>query len=80
MYASEYLPLDALAATLGLPRSYLRRMAREGSIPALNVNGRLRFDEAAVREALARLTRSRKTVKRRVAAGRATSLRRPPRG
>ena len=55
MDISEYLPLDALAAALNLPRPYLRRLAREGRIPALNVNGRLRFDEAQVREALRRL-------------------------
>jgi len=48
----EYLPLDALATTLGLPRPYLRRLTDEGRIPSLNVNGRLRFDELQVREAL----------------------------
>lgn len=52
---SEYLPLDALAVTLGLPRTYLRRLAREGEIPVLDVNGRQRFDESQVREALRRL-------------------------
>lgn len=51
----EYLPLDALAARLNLPRTYVRRLAREGRIPSLNVNGRLRFDESAVREALRQL-------------------------
>jgi len=58
MYTSEYLSLDALAAALGLPRSYLRRLTREGSIPALNVNGRPRFDEADVRTALTRLAQA----------------------
>ena len=52
---AEYLPLEALAATVGLPRRYLKDLAGRGDIPALNVNGRLRFDEGAVREALARL-------------------------
>lgn len=55
MDMGEYLPLDALAATLGLSRSYLRRLARTGRIPSLNANGRLRFDELQVREALRRL-------------------------
>jgi excisionase family DNA binding protein len=55
MATSEYLPLDALAATVGLPRAYLRRLAREGRLPCLNVGGRLRFDEGQVREALRRL-------------------------
>jgi len=49
------MPLDALAAALGLPRPYLRRLVHEGKIPCLNVTGRLRFDEAQVREALRRL-------------------------
>ena len=52
MDAHEYISLDALAASLGLPRTYLRRLATEGTIPVLQVSGRLRFDEKAVREAL----------------------------
>ena len=59
MDISEYLPLDALAAALNLSRPYLRRLAREGRIPSLNVNGRLRFDEAQVRAALRRLAEGR---------------------
>ena len=55
MDIGEYLPLDALAATLNLPRPYLRRLVSERRIPVLHVNGRLRFDEAQVREALRRL-------------------------
>ena len=47
-----YIPLDALATRLGLPRTYLRNLAKEKLIPCLNVNGRLRFDEGSVREAL----------------------------
>ena len=54
---SEFISLDALAASLGLPRTYLRRLADEGRIPALDVNGRLRFDQSMVSEALAKLTR-----------------------
>jgi len=57
MSATEYISLDALAASLGLPRTYLRRLATEKVIPALDVSGRLRFDEEAVRSALVRLSR-----------------------
>jgi len=53
--SSQFVPLDALAAELALPRSYLRRLAEEGVVPALDVNGRLRFDVGAVRDALARI-------------------------
>ena len=49
---AEYLSLVALAARLGLPRTYLRNLADAGKIPVLNVNGRLRFEEAGVRAAL----------------------------
>ena len=55
MDLGEYLSLDALAAALGLSRPYLRRLARTGQIPSLNVNGRFRFDELQVREALRQL-------------------------
>jgi excisionase family DNA binding protein len=48
----QYLSLESLAAYLGLPENYLRRMAKAGIIPSLNVSGRLRFDLAAVKEAL----------------------------
>ena len=47
-----YLPLEALAANLGLSQSYLRGLAKRRLIPYLDVNGRLRFDEAQVRAAL----------------------------
>jgi hypothetical protein len=67
MSTVEYLPLEALAATLGLPSKFLRGLAGRGDIPALDVNGRLRFDESAVREALTKLA-SRKQKKRKGAA------------
>lgn len=56
----EYISLEALAATLGLPQTFLRRLADQREIPSLNVNGRLRFDEGEVREALNRIAASRK--------------------
>ena len=51
----SYYSLDALAAAMGLPRTYLRNLAAAGDIPALDVNGRLRFDLEQVRDALRRL-------------------------
>ena len=50
--SSCFLPLDVLATDLGLSRQYLRRLAREGEIPYLDVNGRKRFDPEQVRIAL----------------------------
>ena len=48
----SYTSLDGLAAAIGLPRPYLRDLASKRLIPVLDVNGRLRFDEDHVREAL----------------------------
>ena len=59
MTSGEYVSLEALAAALGLPRAYLRRLADDGHIPSLNVNGRLRFDESSVRTALHDLQQQR---------------------
>ena len=53
-----YMSLDALAAQLSLPRPYLRELAWLGRIPCLRVNGRLRFDLAAVRAALVELAKA----------------------
>ncbi len=52
---AKYTSLEGLAASLGLPRRYLRDLARRRLIPFLNVSGRLRFDESAVRSALERI-------------------------
>jgi excisionase family DNA binding protein len=53
---TRYIPLHALASRLGLPRRFLREQARRAVIPYLRVGGRMRFEEAAVREALRRHT------------------------
>jgi hypothetical protein len=45
--------LDSLAATLGLPRAWLKREAVACRIPSLLIGGRRKFDAAAVRAALA---------------------------
>lgn len=47
--------LEGLAASMRLPRRYLRELAKSGAIPSLRVGGRLRFDPDAVREALRKL-------------------------
>ena len=49
---TQYLTLDALSSVLGLPRTYLRRLAKLGDLPYLNVGGKMRFSEAQVREKL----------------------------
>ena len=49
---TQYLSLECLSGTLGLPSKYLRELADEGGIPCLSVSGRLRFDEGDVRRAL----------------------------
>jgi hypothetical protein len=51
----SYYSLEALAIATGLPRTYLRQLTVAGEIPALDVNGRLRFDIGQVRSALLRL-------------------------
>lgn len=50
-----YVSLEALAVELGLPKLYLKQLAVKGSIPFLNVNGRLRFNPVAVQQALDKL-------------------------
>jgi hypothetical protein len=50
-----FVSLEALAAGLCLPKAYLKELALKGSIPCLNVNGRLRFNIIAVQQALDKL-------------------------
>jgi len=50
-----YCSLEALAATFQLPQHFLRELALRGDIPALNVNGRLRFNQVEVQIALDKL-------------------------
>jgi len=49
---TEYLSLEALSARLNLPQNYLRVLTDSSAIPSLDVNGRLRFSEPDVRDAL----------------------------
>ena len=50
-----YISLESLAVELGLPKSYLKQLAVKGSIPCLNINGRLRFNPATVQQAIDKL-------------------------
>lgn len=54
----HFVSLEALAAELCLPKSYLRNLAAQKLIPCLNVNGRLRFDSVVVMDALTKLSSS----------------------
>lgn len=63
MLKNNYISLSSLVTRLGLPKKFLNRLAYVGDIPSLNVDGRLRFDEGAVRSALAkRAGRQRKQL------------------
>ena len=57
---TEYLSLEALAVSLNLPKHYLKGLAQSGVIPCLDVNGRLRFSEPDVRDALSTLASKRR--------------------
>jgi len=47
-----YVALEVIAARLRLPISYIRKRAEDGTIPSLNINGRLRFCPSRVKDAL----------------------------
>jgi excisionase family DNA binding protein len=49
---NTFITLDRLATRLNLPKTYLVELAEHRTIPALNVNGRLRFNVESVRQAL----------------------------
>lgn len=48
----EYISLEHLAATLRLPKKYLKELAIAGHIPVLHPGGRMRFRVDDVRQAL----------------------------
>jgi excisionase family DNA binding protein len=53
---TDYISLECLALQLALPKAYLRRLVDNGKLPYIDIgNGRLRFQEQAVRQALDRL-------------------------
>ena len=47
-----FLPLDAVASTLGVPRDWLRREADAGRVPMLETGSRRLFNPDAVADAL----------------------------
>ena len=49
---TSYLPQDATALTLGVPRKWFRREVEAGRIPFLQIGKRRLFDVDAVSEAL----------------------------
>jgi excisionase family DNA binding protein len=54
---TDYMTLECLALNLSLPKAYLRRLLREGKLPYIDTgNGRKRFNEAEVRQALAKIS------------------------
>lgn len=53
---TDYISLECLALQLALPKAYLRRLVDAGKLPYIDTgNGRLRFQEQAVRQALDKL-------------------------
>jgi len=52
MFENEYISLASVSARLNLPETYLRKLVDDKLIPHLNINGRMRFQEQAVRDAL----------------------------
>lgn len=55
MSTTQFIPLEPLATSLGLPRAWVKREADAGRIPFLRVGPTRRlFDVAAVRDALAK--------------------------
>jgi len=55
--APEYVSLDHLAGSLGLPKRYLAGLAESGAIPALRAGHRMRFRVDEVSESLRELAR-----------------------
>ena len=49
---NTYISLDHLAARLGLPKTYLKQLAQQRSVPFLQVSGRMKFNPVQVQQAL----------------------------
>jgi len=59
----DYINLECLALNLSLPKTYLKRLVDSGKLPYIDTgNGRKRFQEKAVREALTRIERQAEQV------------------
>lgn len=55
METKKYITLKGLSLTIGLPKTYLRKLAEKREIPCLDVGGRLKFNLEAVQRALSEL-------------------------
>ena len=58
MSYNTYLSLESLAIDLGLPGKFLKELTAKGTIPSLNVNGRIRYNPVQVQNALDELADS----------------------
>lgn len=52
MFDDTYISIHFLSANLGLPKEFLKQLANANTIPSLIVNGKLKFVEQDVRDAL----------------------------
>jgi hypothetical protein len=52
---NTFISLDHLAARLGLPKTYLKQLAEQRSVPYLLVSGRMKFNPMQVQDALDRI-------------------------
>ena len=52
MKTESYISINVLSKELGLPRAYLRRLAKQGKIPYLRAGNQVRFLIDDVSEAL----------------------------
>ena len=52
MKTKIYVPLSVIVKVLGLPTSYVRKLAEQHKIPALKIKGHFRFNAEAVKIAL----------------------------
>jgi len=67
---TDYMTLECLALNLSLPKAYLRRLLREGKLPYIDTgNGRKRFNEVEIREALLRLSSTKERKQRTIILG-----------
>ena len=53
--ANEFIPLHCLALRLDLPKSYLKRLVKQGKIPYVATGNRKRFNQADVCNAIRQL-------------------------
>lgn len=52
---AEYVSLETMSAMANLPQAFIKTLAKNNDLPALCVNGRLRFNPQAVQTALDKL-------------------------